>query len=240
MGLGFSEQGRRRQRRLARLRAAFYLIVAGAIAIVAFQLGTMQAEQEIASRDQEIAVLRDSEAALKQALGEVREMLASAEATGRALEDRYKRDVPSGPVKKLAALIRDRLEHGIDPERLADVISKTRNKQACDGEALTRRFLVRTPLSENANDSISFAGNTITVTGRGTAARDTEGNPEAWFDPAQPVEVNFVRVGGESSDISGKLPLHHAMVVGDYEFRFSVVEGARGFVNVVGTRCRYP
>jgi hypothetical protein len=240
MTLGFGEQGRRKQRWRRRARFIFFTIVVGAVAAVAFDLGSMRTEQAVASRDQEIAQLQESETDLKGRLGVLKETLASAEARGLALEDRYKRDVPSGPVKKLAALVRDRLERGIDPARLAEVISKTRNKQDCDRDPATRRFLVRTPLAVGANHSVSFARNTITVTGRGRAARDPNGNPEAWFDPAKTIDIQFVRVGGESSQISGRLPLHHTMVVGDFEFRFSVVEGTRGFIKVVGSRCRYP
>ena len=50
--------------------------------------------------------------------------------------------------------------------------------------------------------------------------------PEAWFDPAKPVTVFFTRLGGETTSTVGVLPLHHAVVVGDLEYRFSVVAGS--------------
>ena len=105
---------------------------------------------------------------------------------------------------------------------------------------MTRRFLLQTPLYNGANRSVSFANNTVTVEGEGESARDSDGKPEAWYDPAKPVRIRFTMIGGETSEVSGKLPLHHSVVADGAEQRFSVVAGERGFVEIVGDRCRFP
>ncbi len=110
----------------------------------------------------------------------------------------------------------------------------------CKGEPATRRFLVKTPIYQGANDSVNFAANTITVTASGVSATDDAGNPEAWFDPALPITVQFAELGGGQSDVQGILPLHHSLVINDREHKFSIVAGARGFANVTGDECRYP
>ena len=56
--------------------------------------------------------------------------------------------------------------------------------------------------------------------------------------PAQSLTVT--RTGGEAEEISGVLPLHHAMVVRGKDLRFSLTAGAQGFVIVSGLRCAYP
>ena len=63
---------------------------------------------------------------------------------------------------------------------------------------------------------------------------------DATFDPAKPVTVFFTRLGGETTSTVGVLPLHHAVVVGDLEYRFSVVAGSRSFAEVTGQSCVYP
>ena len=87
---------------------------------------------------------------------------------------------------------------------------------------------------------MSFAENTITVTAEGRSATDEAGNPEAWFDPVHPITLSFTDIGGERADIKGTLPLHHAMVRGDTEYRFTVVTGDRAFVEVTAEGCAYP
>ena len=99
---------------------------------------------------------------------------------------------------------------------------------------------MQTPLSQGPASSVSFANGLIYVSGDGTSAKDEGGNAEAWYDPAQPVTLRFTAVGGEAQKIAGLLPLHHSVVVGSAELRFSVVAGARGFAQVAADSCRYP
>ena len=87
---------------------------------------------------------------------------------------------------------------------------------------------------------MTFAEGAVTITASGEAARNAQGQPVAWFDPAKPVTAVFSHLGGESSETNGVLPLHHAIVVGDTEYRFSLVSGARAFVQVTGEACPFP
>ena len=52
--------------------------------------------------------------------------------------------------------------------------------------------------------------------------------------------LRFTVLGGASSQAAGALPLHHSVVVGDTEYRFSAAAGDGGFVNVTGQGCRFP
>lgn len=78
------------------------------------------------------------------------------------------------------------------------------------------------------------------MTAQGIASVDAAGNAQAQFDPAQPVVVRFAQLGGATSEASGLLPLHHAVIIGDREYRFSIVTGAAGMMKVTGGRCSYP
>ena len=133
--------------------------------------------------------------------------------------------------------VRERIRNGVSADRLQTVVRIARDDVACESLGSTKRFFVNNEISRGANDSVSFANGAITVTGTGTAARNAKNRPEAWFDAAVPVTLDFAHQGGETSQTTGILPLHHSVTVGDVEFRFSTVAGARSFVEVSGQRC---
>ena len=136
--------------------------------------------------------------------------------------------------------VRERLDGGVEESRLAFVIGAAKNERDCTATPVTRRFVVKTPIYDGPNDSVSFAQSTITVAAEGRSATDEAGNPEAWFDPVLPITLSFTEIGGKRAEIKGVLPLHHAMVRGDTEYRFTVVRGDRAFVDVTAEGCAYP
>lgn len=105
---------------------------------------------------------------------------------------------------------------------------------------MTRRFILQTPTTSGANDSVGFAEGFLTVTGTGMSKLTADGNPEAWFDPAQPVTIFFTHLGGEWTDVTGILPLHHSVVVNQTIQRFTIIASERSFVNVTALVCAYP
>jgi len=148
--------------------------------------------------------------------------------------------VPTGRVATLLNNLREKLDAGVDQDRLAFLIASAANPRTCDEQPVTKRFLVRTPLYQGANDSVSFADGAIVVTAEGVAATDAQGRVEAWFDPAKPVTLHLTRIGGDTVDKTGMLPLHVSLVAGQSEYRFAAVEGPQGFVQISGDRCDYP
>jgi hypothetical protein len=237
MSLGFHEQRRRRQKlRRAWLQILWWSLVAGVavgIGYVAYDSGTALARRDVTRLEQQLARVEAENTGLK-------DDIEAALALDKTIKEHYGRKAPPGAAKKLVNLVRDRLAAGVAPERLAFVIQAAQDEERCDEDTSTRRFIAQTQLGEGANDTVSFANNRIVVTASGTAAIDTAGNPEAWFNPAQPITVRFAVAGGAASETAGVLPLHPSVVTGDSEYRFNLVAGARGFINVTGQRCDYP
>ena len=242
MTFGHSTRARRqRQRALGRaVRVVLALAIIALVGVYMYQMGLERSGKTVVSLDQSVAELTRTNARVTAEMQEIEKRIEVAEARAREVEARYRRDIPAGPAKELANLVNQKLNAGIEARRLAFVIDTASNPRDCEAAAVTKRFLLRTPLYQGANSAVSFAGNTITVEGEGELARDAAGNAEAWFDPAKPVTIRFTLIGGKNSEISGKLPLHHSMVADGAEQRFSIVAGARGFVKIVGDRCRYP
>ena len=80
----------------------------------------------------------------------------------------------------------------------------------------------------------------IIVAAIGESKINLNGRPEAWFDPAKPITVYFTRPSGAATSTKGILPLHHAVVIGDREYRFNIVSGERSFARVTAHKCVYP
>ena len=139
------------------------------------------------------------------------------------------------------ALVKERLESGVSPDRVAFLVAMAENDTKCEHNTDTRRFLVQTSLTTGANSAISFSNDTITVTGWGLPSRDVNDNLQSWFDAAQKIKILFTLIGGKEYRADGKLPLHHTMVTGNIEHRFTIKTGeVKGFVVVTEQRCRFP
>ncbi len=243
MSLGLHDTHERRRRR-ARRSFARWLFALGAIVavgMIAYEIGSSLAEREVEELGQRLAELSDRvEEVEQQNTGLQADLILK----DRRLKDsvlRYEREVPSGSLAALMGRIREKLEAGVDEDRLGFLIDSAGNPRSCDNKPVTKRFMVRTPISRSENDSVSFANNRITITALGESALNAEGKVEAWFDPAQPITLRLAQIGGRTTVEKGKLPLHASVIVKDKEYKYSVVAGQqRGFVEITGDRCDYP
>lgn len=242
MSLGFHEQRRRRRSKVrwALLRWTVLIALLFAAGFVTYRSGARLAQYELSG-------LRKDKEELIGLVDELRRRSAEQEAAVEAQRfqaeewrRRYERDVPSGRVKQLFDLVNEKLDAGIDPDRLEFVIGAVQNERECDSAIETKRFIVRTRLYRGKQDFVRFADGALTVTARGEPARDAEGRPEEWFDPATEVTLEVKHIGGEAWETTGILPLQQSVVVGDREYRFNVVPSARGFVEVSFDSCAYP
>jgi hypothetical protein len=213
------------------------IVLAG---VFAYETGSRLAERETIRLKEQITELSQTIEESRRDDSELKAAAEAAEQGQRDWQQRYERDVPTGVDKQLYELARQKLADGVDLERLKFVIQATQNERQCAEGLATRRFIVPTPLYKGANDSVGFAKGTITVTAKGQSSRDSAGNPLARFDPAKEVTLLFTQLGGQVTEARGILPLHHSVIVGDSEYRFSVVAGTPGFVLVTGDRCAYP
>ena len=243
MSLGLHDTHERRRRR-ARRSFARWLLGLGAIVavgVIAYEIGSSLAVREVEELDQRLAELSDRVEELEQ---QNTGLQADLILKDRRLKDsvlRYERDVPSGSLAALMGRIREKLEAGVDEDRLGFLIDSAGNPRNCDNKPVTKRFMVRTQISRGVNDSVSFAKNRITITALGESALNAEGKVEAWFDPAQAIALRLTQIGGKTTIEKGKLPLHTSVIVKNKEYIYSVVAGQqRGFVEVTGDRCDYP
>lgn len=241
MSLGFRDQKEASRRRWRLFRLLFFMAVLVGLGVAAYRTGTVLAEREVSRLRVEVDRLATGIAALRDEKVQLQQQAEAARLAETQWRERYDAEVPTGKSRELFDLVQEQMNKGADPARIEFLIAAAANERTCDGQPRTKRFYVRTPIYEGANDAVSMADNTVIVFALGESATDVDGNPEGWFDAAKPVLVRFVEPGGGATEVSGLLPLHHSVVRGDREYRFSIVAAERrGFVFVTADSCAFP
>jgi hypothetical protein len=235
---------RKRKRRQIWWRIFKWIFVLGAIAAFAaygYQTGTMLAEQKVVVLKDEVRQLSNQVKELNVDIGKLATTVTAERQRVKEWESAYNRDAPTGELKNLYAQLQEKSNEGVSFERLAFVIAQAREQRNCDDKVVNKRFIVQTALYKGANDSVAFAGKSITVTAKGETAIGANGARNAWYDKTKPVTARFILIGGKTSEKTGKLPLHHSLVVGDKEHRFTMnFTDGNSFATVSHSICDYP
>jgi hypothetical protein len=245
MTLGHGLHGGRKKQGPSAARVVGWILgLAFIIAIGAwsYRTGSSLARQEEARLRAEVTSLTETMETVEERNTALNAALERAQTEKADAEARYARDVPDAETARIVELVRMRRADGVPADRIAEVVRAVTPQWRCTGDPVTRRFIIRTPLTTTpGNDVAGFANNTITVTGTGVSEVDANGRPQSWYDPNQPVTLTFNRIGGgQPQDITGRLPLFYSVVSGNQIVRFSAVPGDRAFINVTGQTCAYP
>jgi hypothetical protein len=244
MSLGLADRQARARRRilwgLAKWTAA--LVMIGLAGLFAYKTGTSLAEIDSQRKNEQIARLTEQTQALQTENAALKATVAQAQAQAQQWEQRYNAEVPTGDRKVLLDLATRKLGEGVEAARLTFLINAASNKRTCDTEPESKRLLVKTPIGKAGKEaSAAFADRKITVTAEGVPTVNEKGQKESWFDPAQPITVQFARLDGQAVAATGIVPLQHQMVMGESEFHFSIdVDEKRGFAVVTSERCNFP
>ncbi|MGP1393883.1 MAG: hypothetical protein ACTS3R_00040 [Inquilinaceae bacterium] len=238
MSLGLHDPERRYRRRIwgAITRIGFYIVTLVVASVFAYQSGVQQVISRENQLTEDVAALEQTKATLEQNAIRLEAAARTAQRQYDELLARFEREVPTGVARDFAELVAERLAAGVPPERLAFYIGAADEAKDCI-DTVTKRFIMPTPIYDGPNTSIGFSDGRITVTGRGQNAVADGGGPLGWYDPAREVSLNFTVIGGETSTVTGLLPLHTSVVLDGWEHRFTAVEGERSFVQVTGDRC---
>lgn len=239
MSLYDSERRYRRRVWGGLVRFVIFVGVVVAAAMTAYEFGAEDIEGQRRLHQEQLLEFEQARSAAEQEAANLRVEVEKARLAVEEWERRYEADVPTGDRLALLGLVSERLAAGVDPERLAFLIKAAEDKRDCE-EVETKRFLVRTPLYDGANTSVTFANEAVAVTGSGESETTDAGLPQAWYDPEKPVSLVFTRIDGQTTEISGTLPLQQSVVHDGVEHHFLVRPGARGFAQVAAERCAYP
>jgi hypothetical protein len=239
--LTFGDTRRRRRRQLywRTIRLFLAVLTIAGVGGYAYQIGVSAAQSRGEKLEADLVRFQESNLDLRDRLALAIQRSGQAESALDELRRRYVEDVPQGELAELLARLEAQLQAGAEPERLAFLIEAAAESASCDGAPVTKRFMPRTPVSTGPVSYVRF-GDRITITGAGQSVRTAEGLPEAWYDPALPVRLDFQTLDGAVVSIEGVVPLTHSMVVDRREYRFSVVAGNQRFVEITAQDCAFP
>lgn len=230
-----------RYRQRAAQRTTSFLVGLFALGIIVsfgYWLGGLKSEQAIFILEDENSALKIERDDLQEKMSVLRAEAQTANVRLQQLKTDYDELLSDGPMNDLLLLVRNQLQKGVASERLESVILSARPPQNCSA-ADNKRFVVDTPVYNGPKSSSSFAGGRIKISGVGLSAQDSKGQKESWFDETKPVKITF-KSKLERKEKTGVLPLYHAMVVGDKEYRFTISAGAKSFAKVTYDSCDYP
>lgn len=213
------------------------LIVIVLSASVGFWMGKQFGVEKLGSLEKQVGAIIDERNTLQQNVTELRAEAQTANTRYEQIKAEYNAQIPEGPMQDLTRLVREQINQGMDPERLAFFIKSARPPTGCT-DPETKRFVVSTPSYTGPDSSVSVADAAIVITGKGTSATK-DGRAEAWYDPAQPVEIAFT-ANGQKEVKKSNLPIRHSVIAGGREYRFTIEEGAKSFAKVVFDSCAYP
>ncbi|MBE7635650.1 hypothetical protein GUA87_02245 [Sneathiella sp. P13V-1] len=239
-GLGLSEKRKAKERRSKFFKFVFYLLLLGAAGAYGYFEGQSEADRKVALADEQRRVLLKENDNLTEKTRAAMDKQSAALAEARAWRDKYEKEIPTGEPLEILNLARTRLEEGLDPVRIKNLITLAQNTENCSLKPTTKRFIVNTPIYQQPGNSISLADGSVTVSGLGASTLNADGKPEAWYDPSKPVAITFTKIGGKTEKVEGVLPISKSLVFGSDEFRFTVQQGNQSFAVISVTRCDFP
>lgn len=219
-------QKRSRQRYWSLAKFILAAGLCGGVGYYAYEIGISVSEEEVRlwkSRHETQLAENDQ---LKIELGQ-----------DKATVDQLSQLLPNEEIRNLLATVTKRANEGVDIPRMETIIGGISKDASCSGEADTKRFIVLTPVSTDNSSTASFYRGLITLSGFGSPSLNDSGAPEAWFDTAKEITINFMMPGGDQQEVTGTLPLYHSVITGGSEYRFSITAGRTSFVDASVQQC---
>lgn len=230
--LGSYREKRRRRLQSALLRWGMGLVVLFSIIAYAYYLGQSQGDASQRVLEDRVTELESQVAQLKGANAQLRET-----------EERFHNLIPNQRYRRLLETLHAKSAAGVKLDRLQFLLDQAQNRDACDEEHRSKRFMVRTSLYQGTDDSVTFDDGAIAVSAKGQSAVNAEGKPEVRFDPTQPIAITLTSIGSADKEetVEGSLPLRHRLVRKDREYRFLFIKDEEpGFLRVTLEICPFP
>lgn len=235
----YNPSSRYRQKRFQTLsrffKWTFVIVIAG---IAGFWIGQQNAIQKDIQLKEEVIGLRQEREVLNQTLMDITAQANIAKKRYNDLKQEFENTIPDGEMRDLLALLKSQLESGMKAERLKFAIQSARPPTDCS-DSDVKSFFIVTPHYQGERNYVVINDADIRVQGNGLSAKNDKGQPEAWYDPAKEVTIDFIYNQKKESK-SGVLPIQHSIVLDGREYRFNIEPGAKSYAKVIYDSCAYP
>jgi cell division protein FtsB len=237
-GLKSSRARERRRRRRKMWGWFFVLLIILGLGAYSWYAGQQLARADLKRLENQVAELTSKSEALQAETNQAKTAAAAAQQEAADWQNRYQQDVPTGAGEQIYQNVQALLGEGIEADRIRLILESSRRAQSCSPEQESKRFAVASPLTSDPITPVNFDGNSFILSADGESAILGNGDPAAWFDTAKPVTVHFTEPGGETTDVTGVLPIQHSFARGDTEYRFAIsYDDIRGYVRATLVKC---
>lgn len=216
-----------------------FLLVFGTIFGLGYWFGGLVSQREIIVLKQERDAADEQYTQTQDEMTKMRSDVQTANMRLQRMQENYKEVLGDATMQELVEMVKKQLDEGIDSNRLRSVILSARPPQNCT-KPESRRFIISTPVYSGPESKVTIKSGAITMMGSGESVKNDKDQPEAWYDPGKKVQIKFVMSDGREDVKEGVLPLHHSVVVGSKEYRFTIAKGAQSFAKVTYDHCDYP
>lgn len=233
------QYSRSRKRNVAKtMHTIIMILIVIGVCVISFDYGKKRAIREVTTLKSQVLELNKQVADKDEKITTLQAETQTALTEYSKLQQNFEETVPHGDIVPLIKLLQKQLDNGMKAERLEFVIRSAQPPRNCSNPE-SKRFVVSTPLYLGPDSSVGFANNVITITAKGEAGKNEQGNPEAWFDTGKPVTINLTALGGKNEVKEGLLPMHHTLVSGNREYRFTFAPGPQSFIMVTADSCDF-
>ena len=242
MSLGqYNPKSRYRERAIQRFnRTLLFILFMAACFGFGFFIGGQNSGVQNGTLKLEVEDLNGRLKSMQDELTTVRAEAQTATSRFEQLKTQYEKDIPAtGPMREIVDMVKKQIADGMAPDRLAFVLRSARPPRNCSDPS-TKRFIIKTPAYKGSESTVTVGEGAVVITGTGASAKTREGQAESWFDPTQPINLNFKSSTGEIEKKSGTLPFQHSVISSGKEYRFTLTEGEKSFVKVTFDSCDYP
>ncbi len=236
----YNPNDRYRRRNATRLFGLICVVVSFALG---FGLGLMfskhKAAWDEAGLKQSIQALQAERDTMQESITAISQQAQTANMRLEELQKTYNEMLPEGAMRELLPIVQQRLQEGMDPQRLSFVIRSTRPPTNCT-DPQNMRFVPSTPTYKGPKSQVSVAEGAVVIEGEGMSATNPKGQTEAWYDPSRQVTIRFKVKDQPEKTKTGILPLQESIIAENREYRFTAEEGARSFIKITYDSCDYP
>ncbi len=240
--LRYDPQSRYRHRSQQRVSLMIGLALMGIVSGgVGYSIGYQAVRMDRSSLESDMIAMTAERDRLQKTVTRLMADSHSANVKYQQIEEKFQSELPQeGPLKEIVGQIRGQLDAGVAPERLADLIRTLSPPKNCT-DPETRRFIVQTTKNKVSDNTLMLAEGAIRIKASGSSARNKQGGEEAWYDPSQPVTLDFSwgdkTSGDQTMQRKNNLPISQVIQVNGREYRMTFSEGAKSFLKVAFDSC---
>ncbi len=231
----------KRNRKQQNNRRMLILIIFALLFYFAFNLGQSKSQGNLSYCGSELEEIQNEIEETQLEKVDLQKTAETIQIEKTLLQEKYDALVSSDEVLQVFNEVNEKIEYGVEIDRIKRVVSDLKNDRKCSIKN-KKRFIVKTPLykGEIKNTNVSFEKGVFDITADGYSFINEDKKPESWFDVSKPISIGFNTKKGTEL-VKQELPIKKSIILKNKQYFFEITfSDVRGFVNISAHSCNYP